>query len=132
MKKIIKFLDNFSYRNPGVSKAVLELSKLVEDKFVLTVYTNNFSEEFKNEFNGEVICFKFLNFWKYASQGCILCDLIHLHGVWMYPQYIGAKSAIKYKKPFILSPHGMLEPWLMELKNIGFLKYVKKKFTLIL
>lgn len=130
MKKIIKFLDNFSYRNPGVSKAVLELSKLVEDKFVLTVYTNNFSEEFKNEFNGEVICFKFLNFWKYASQGCILCDLIHLHGVWVYPQYIGAKLAIKYDKPFILSPHGMLEPWLMELKNVGLLKYVKKKFYL--
>jgi len=39
-------------------------------------------------------------------------DLIHIHGVWMYPQFIAAKFAIKQKIPFIVTPHGMYEPWL--------------------
>lgn len=59
-----------------------------------------------------------------------LCAVIHIHGLWQYPQYIAAKLAIKYNKPFIISPHGMLEPWVMEAKNIGILKSLKKKIYL--
>ena len=39
-------------------------------------------------------------------------NIIHIHGVWMYPQYMSAKFAIKQSIPFILTPHGMYEPWL--------------------
>jgi glycosyltransferase involved in cell wall biosynthesis len=39
-------------------------------------------------------------------------SIFHLHGVWMHAQYAAAKIAAKNKIPFILTPHGMYEPWL--------------------
>lgn len=51
-------------------------------------------------------------------------SLLHIHGVWMAPQWQAAKAAAKFGTPAILSPHGMLEPWLW--KNEGQLKKVKK------
>ena len=59
-------------------------------------------------------------------------NCIHIHGVWMYPQYITAKVCVKQNIPFILSPHGMYEPWLWERgtikKNIYYHFITKKLF----
>jgi glycosyltransferase involved in cell wall biosynthesis len=38
-------------------------------------------------------------------------DIYHGNGLWQYPVHAMVKSAIRKKKPFIISPHGMLEPW---------------------
>lgn len=40
--------------------------------------------------------------------------LFHLHGIWAAPQYVGATVAKEKSIPFIVSAHGMLEPWLWE------------------
>nr|WP_319250265.1 glycosyltransferase [uncultured Celeribacter sp.] len=40
-------------------------------------------------------------------------DLIHLHGLWMYPS-IAALRASKDAIPHIVSPHGMLDPWALQ------------------
>lgn len=48
-------------------------------------------------------------------------SIYHIHGVWMYPQYLAVKLALKHKLPFVLSPHGMYESWLWEQS------YLKKK-----
>lgn len=37
--------------------------------------------------------------------------VLHLHGVWMAPQLIGAKIARELGSPVILSPHNMLGGW---------------------
>lgn len=52
------------------------------------------------------------------------CNVVHIHGVWMGPQYHAAKLCIKYKIPFIVTSHGMLEPWLWHDK--GMMGYWKK------
>ena len=39
-------------------------------------------------------------------------DLVHLHGVWMAPQRIGGEAAHEMGVPFLVSIHGMMEPWL--------------------
>jgi glycosyltransferase involved in cell wall biosynthesis len=49
-------------------------------------------------------------------------DVFHIHGVWMYPQFMAVKFCIKNKIPFIVSCHGMYEPWLWEKGTL------KKKF----
>jgi len=41
-----------------------------------------------------------------------LLPLFHLHGVWSAPQYFAAVSSRANRTPFIVSTHGMLEPWL--------------------
>lgn len=39
-------------------------------------------------------------------------SIFHIHGVWMAPQYFAARAAHAAGIPFVLTPHGMLDPWL--------------------
>ena len=39
-------------------------------------------------------------------------DLLHLHGIWMYPSRAAALWARRTGKPYMISPHGMLDPWI--------------------
>jgi len=39
-------------------------------------------------------------------------DLLHLHGIWMYPSYAAMLWARRTGKPYLISPHGMLDPWI--------------------
>jgi poly(glycerol-phosphate) alpha-glucosyltransferase len=40
-------------------------------------------------------------------------DALHLHGIWMYPSRAGASWAERSQKPYVISPHGMLDPWIV-------------------
>ena len=57
--------------------------------------------------------------WRYVPggyssllQAVQQADVIHLHGVWMWVQWAAARAACHQGKPFVLSVHGMLEPWI--------------------
>jgi len=39
-------------------------------------------------------------------------DLVHLNGIWMYPSHAGARWAQRTGRPYLISPHGMLDPWI--------------------
>ena len=39
-------------------------------------------------------------------------DLLHLHGIWMHPSRVGAQWARETGRPYVISPHGMLDPWI--------------------
>ncbi|MEO9570753.1 MAG: glycosyltransferase [Polaribacter sp.] len=41
----------------------------------------------------------------------IECDLFHGNGLWQFPVHSMSKVAFKRNIPYIISPHGMLEPW---------------------
>lgn len=45
-------------------------------------------------------------------------DLIHAHGVWLPGTRIAARVAQRYGLPFIVSPHGHLQPWAMAHKRL--------------
>lgn len=38
-------------------------------------------------------------------------DLVHQHGIWMYPSVACRAWSSRQQKPCIISPHGMLDPW---------------------
>lgn len=38
-------------------------------------------------------------------------DVVHLHGLWSPAVMFGAMSAKTLGRPYVVSPHGMLEPW---------------------
>lgn len=42
-------------------------------------------------------------------------DITHTHGLWLYPSIAAKNYSRKTKRPNIISPHGMLDPW--ALKN---------------
>jgi poly(glycerol-phosphate) alpha-glucosyltransferase len=37
-------------------------------------------------------------------------DLLHVHGIWMYPSVVALRWS-REKKPYLVSPHGLLKPW---------------------
>jgi poly(glycerol-phosphate) alpha-glucosyltransferase len=37
-------------------------------------------------------------------------DVVHVHGLWMHPS-VAAKGWGRQGKPYLISPHGMLDPW---------------------
>ena len=39
-------------------------------------------------------------------------DLLHLHGIWMYPSQAASAWAARSGRPYLISPHGMLDPWI--------------------
>ncbi len=38
-------------------------------------------------------------------------DLLHLHGLWMYPSVVTQRWHARTHRPCVVSPHGMLDPW---------------------
>lgn len=39
-------------------------------------------------------------------------DLVHIHGINLYPQFAAWRAARKHRKPYVISPHGALDPWI--------------------
>ena len=39
-------------------------------------------------------------------------DLLHLHGIWQYPGRVAGSFASTGGVPLMISPHGMLDPWI--------------------
>ncbi len=39
-------------------------------------------------------------------------EILHLHGIWMYPSHAAAEWARRTGRPYLISPHGMLDPWI--------------------
>jgi glycosyltransferase involved in cell wall biosynthesis len=37
-------------------------------------------------------------------------DVVHFHGMWLYPTLIGARVVRHYKVPYVISPYGLLIP----------------------
>jgi len=67
------------------------------------------------------LCRCTLDEWRYSpAMKTILtglieaADMIHIHTVWEYPTLIASRLAIKYHKPCILRPCGMLDGWSMD------------------
>ncbi len=40
-------------------------------------------------------------------------DCLHLHGIWQLVSAAGANWARRTGKPYLISPHGMLDPWIL-------------------
>ncbi|ESU22006.1 hypothetical protein FCR2A7T_04730 [Flavobacterium cauense R2A-7] len=69
------------------------------------------------------------SFKNYLNQLDTSNTILHLHGVWMYQQYISSKTAVKKNIPYLLSSHGMLEKYLLQqgrLKKTLYCKYILK------
>ncbi len=41
-------------------------------------------------------------------------DLVHIHSLWLHPQYAAQKAARRRGVPYIVSPHGALDPYLRQ------------------
>jgi glycosyltransferase involved in cell wall biosynthesis len=65
---------------------------------------------------------------------CIDTELFHGSGIWQFPVHYMAKVARRKRIPYIISPHGMLEPWALNsgsfLKKFALWVYQKSDIVL--
>src|SRR5690349_19002051 len=41
-------------------------------------------------------------------------DVVHIHNLWQFPQYAGYRAARRRNVPYLVSPHGALDPYLRQ------------------
>lgn len=120
--KVHHILEDFSKVSGGVRAVVKDLTTNLA--FNQEIITTNIDEFQSME---QLKCFHTNHIWRksnqlksYINQAVNNADSVfHIHGVWMYPQYITAKIAINSNSPFLITAHGMYEPWLWKQ---GFMK----------
>jgi glycosyltransferase involved in cell wall biosynthesis len=114
LRTSVTSIDDYINSQDGFNSTILTSKKENEDPYV------------------EFIPKKF-DFWCYSSDlkdyleaNISKTDIVHAHGVFMYPQYISCKIAESQKIPYLITAHGMLEPYL----NKGSIK--KKVYSKLL
>jgi glycosyltransferase involved in cell wall biosynthesis len=97
---------------------------------------STYTESEKNEINSEIFSSSNFKLFKTKSEGWRYSkelknylkeniknyDLIWIHAIWTGTSYFASKYAKKYKIPYIVTPHGMIEPDALQRKSL------KKKF----
>jgi len=132
--------DEHSSLNPGVSSALAdlmtEMSRSDEPFSSLTLVTTG-ADEFGRVPDGvrHVDCpyskaSRLKRVWRLSDdfestleEVIKQSDVVHIHGIWLSAQYYAAKLCVKHHKPFVLTVHGILSPWLWRYQGIkGYLK----------
>jgi len=135
--KINHILEDYSKLSGGLRTVVKDLNnQLLKNDISSNIITTKAEQEDKVELFKRS-CYK--EVWCYASKLKLYLNtlesnsIFHIHGIWMYPQYIASKIAYQNKNPYIITSHGMLEPWLWEQgtlkKKLYFNLMIKKYFT---
>lgn len=121
MTKIYQIAESISHESGGLRTVVLNLNNYISNSFNSQIICN------KKEENDDFLSFpsKKIKAWAYSKelntflkQNVRQDDIIHLHGVFMHSQFSGSKLALKNSLPYLVTPHGMLEPWHLNDKKL--------------
>ena len=146
----MKILEVVSYLYPsmvygGPAKVVYEMSRDLAFGNRVTIYTTDVWDEksripqkkklknskdfevfyFRNIFNSLAFRYRF-----FTGLGMVFAyigrhdefDIVHIHDVYIIPQLLIGILAILYKRPYLVTPHGVLDPLRAEQKS--FLKSI--------
>ncbi len=122
-----------SSQNEGIATSIRNYYKALQlsDSAEVTVVTTQLASEFEY-LDEEIISddnihfFDISNsFWRYSKSLNIFLknkmmdyDLVWVHGTWLSHSFFVAKYAKKYNKPYIVTPHGSLTPYALNLKPV--------------
>ena len=144
--KILHVIANFSPRYGGPVQVCKDICKyLAGRRQHVEIYTTNLDypdgilnvpENKPVEQDGYTVNYFSVQFKPYAlsiplayklQRDIKKFDIIHIHGLYRFPQAIAAFYARKHKIPYIVRPHGSLDPFLYNRKKRRFLKRVYEK-----
>ncbi len=121
-KEIIHLAEDLTYESGGLRTMISKLDHYLNSTSDFNSKVITLHKE-ASDFFHEIPSKK--NSWHYNSDLATFLEktiqsnqIIHLHGVWMYPQYIASKIARTKKAPSVLTAHGMLEPYLFQDKGL--------------
>lgn len=130
--KIYHIIEDYSLMSGGLRPVVMDLYNHVD--LPSEIITTK-----KEPLDNEVTSFNPNRFWHHSKQlKNFLFEsskhkdtIFHLHGVWMYPQYIASKIAYRKQVPLVITPHGMFKSYLWKkglLKKKIYFNNVTKKY----
>jgi glycosyltransferase involved in cell wall biosynthesis len=134
MTHILHITEDHSPANTGITSAVDALMRQVQPALSLSVLsTGSQAIPLPAGVDGILLPTRGIgSAWRFApharqrlAQQVQQADVIHLHGAWMWVQWAAARQAARQRKPFVLSLHGMLEPWIWQRQHL--LHQLKKK-----
>lgn len=121
---MLHIVSSLSRKAGGVAPVVWELAKY-QQRCGVKVQIASLRDEFTDRdaqifpdlpyFAGKIDWFQTFGFSRELKKFClnqkIKFDLVHSHGLWMYPGMLAGEISRKREIPLIVTPHGMLEPW---------------------
>jgi glycosyltransferase involved in cell wall biosynthesis len=126
-------VEDFSPANTGVTAAVRELIALMQRYGVESdVFTasNDAVANFQDIHTVSAPLLGLGRIWRRAPslRECLLKAIgtgaiPHIHGLWMYPQWMAARECAARAHPFVITPHNMLGGWLWQR---GMIRHAKK------
>ncbi len=135
--KILHIVEDFSVASGGLRTVIqnldLQLKKRGYQSYILSSNKEEGDAIFIVKSNKKWL---YSSMWREKIEEIVKkhqINRIHIHGVWLYPQYIGAKYAIQNKIAMILSPHGMYQPWLWKKNTLIkklYVNFLSKKWFL--
>ncbi len=143
VNKIFQVVEKISNESGGLRTAVVNLDNYINKQIDFSSKVITAGKEEQDPY----VAFpsKKFGFWNYSKElkeylisNTKNVDTIHIHGVFLYPQYISSIIAKKNNIPYLITAHGMLEPWYLNDKKIKkavylnlFLKNILKKAKVI-
>ena len=130
--KILHFVESLDATFGGPVRAIVDLAAaLVEIGHTVTIVTTD-SSSGPAEWSDAGDRPKVLSIGKPGLFGLALspsarealskemqsADVVHAHGVWCYASILVCRLAARFRKPFVISPHGMLDEWPMRQKSL--------------
>jgi glycosyltransferase involved in cell wall biosynthesis len=134
VESVRRWLEVVSHIDPrygGIGATVPMLGKHIADMQDMDVSLAAFTSPEEN-FRPAHFCSEHLSFWPAGRRAWLRnedlrssftseirkANGIHIHGLWEQSTAVAAKTARSLNVPYILSAHGMLEPWALATKRI--------------
>ena len=127
--RVAHVLSHVSSVHAGVPIATRKIARLLRHYGVdVSFWTTGTEADQKTLVDDGIPCHVFhrsmLKGWRYApgmrralSAYSDSTDVLHVHEVWNYPQFIALRIAQKKGIPFVWSPRASFEPWRMNYKR---------------
>ncbi|MCL0086749.1 glycosyltransferase [Thermodesulfovibrionales bacterium] len=129
--KLLHIVANLSPKSGGPTKSVTELTEaLVRRNIEISIFAPVEKDDMQ-----EVVQLKGVNlrlflqgslarWWTSYSpdlaravrQEASKFALIHIHEIWHHPHFVAYQAAKRTGRPYIVTPHGALEPWCLNYK----------------
>ena len=129
--KILQTITDLNLSSGGAASATLnlfdELQRQEVDTTLLTLLPHHPNDLFMGSDRKGIVAFEYdgktkfvysRNLKKYLSENRGF-DLYHANGIWTSPTHITARTALKLKKPYIITVHGMLNENALKYTPMG-------------
>lgn len=135
MIDLLYIVNSISIKNMGVSIAISNLYTTISrnKNFDLEIVATENDKTIFKQNSSRIHIFSSHSPWWYSpritnylkNRRYVPETLIHIHGVWLYPQYSAAKIAQARSLPYIITPHGMLSHWHLKRKWWKLMPYLR-------